>query len=405
MKEGMQKSGCGPMSLATAMIVLIIACGISEDGYPEPFTEKEQEGIESPFRSVCCVSGFVYPSGFDWYEDLSEKDARCSLVVLADGVPKIKVPVGDGYEVSRDPDMHRVLDGNLYTFYSKDGKTVIRRNGAPLFRYDGDEILVDMIARGEDIYTLAHKRSGGGFSYRRNGNILLERFSGETFGRLWSDGDSLCFAFIQPVASASALENRYYVAYDSRAFHIQGPDRLERVWDIMSHKGAPCQLVSLKGIDDVMLVMETSNRRIEIPEGTVMLSCRMFPADSLIGVECLYEYPDGRRESGLWVNASEYMRFESGASIQALKYSGGKAFCILNPDDEGGIIYDGGDLVRMPPEYFCIGNRILTVHEGKSYVALSSRSGGFPVVWHEGQLDTLRINGCASSISFTDTYK
>ena len=405
MKERVNNGGCGPLSLATAMVVLIMACGIKEVGAPDPYMEMEQESIESSIRPVCCVSGFVYPSGYDWYQDPSSKEVRCSLVVFADGVPKIKVPVGDGYEVSRDPDMHRVLDGNLYTFYSKDGKTVFRRNGYPLFRYDGDEVLVDMTISGEDIYTLTHKRSGEGFSYRKNGKILLERFSGETFGKFWHDGDSLCFSYIQPVAMATGVENRYYIAYDSQPILVQNPDKLKRVWDIMSHNGMPCQLISLLGMQDVMLLMDGSQRRIKIPSGARVLSCRLFPADSLIGVECLYEYQDGKRESGIWVEASEYMRFETGSSIQALRYAGGNAYCLLTPEQGEGMIFDAGEIVRMPPEYFCVGTRSMTVHEGELYVAMSSRTGSWPVIWHDNQTDTLRLNGCVSSISFTDLDK
>lgn len=405
MRERMNNCGCGPMLLAAAMVVLVMACGIKEVGTPDLDLEMEQEGIESSIRPVCCVSGFVYPSGYDWYEDPTSKEVRCSLVVFADGVPKIKVPVGDGYEVSRDPEMYRVIDGNLYTFYSKEGKTVFRRNGAPLFRYDADEVLVDMEVRGEDIYSLSHKRSGEGFSYRKNGKVLLERFSGETFGKFWHEGDSLCFAFMQPVALDMGVENRYYVSFESQTVLVQNPNKLDRVWDIMSHNGTPCQLISLLGLQDVMLMVDGSQLRIKIPNGAKMLSCRLFPADNLIGVECLYEYPDGKRESGIWVEASEYIRFETGSSIQALRYTAGNAYCLLTPEQGEGMIFDAGEIIRMPQEYFCVGPRSLDVHEGELYVAMSSRTGGWPLVWHNHQTDTLRVNGCVSSISFTGKGK
>ena len=402
MIERMQNGGCGPMSLATAMIAIVVACGISEVGFSELPKEEEQEGIGSPFRSICCVSGFEYPSGYDWSEDAQRGDVRCTLVVFADGVPKIEVPVGDSYEVSRDHDMHRVVDGNLYTFYSKEGKTVVRRNGAPLFRYDGDEVLVDLSVSGDAVYTLAHRREGGGFSFRKNGEILLERLSGESFGKFWHDGDSLCFAFVQPVVLSQQVEQRYYIVYDSKVADISDMEYMERVWDIMSDGGSPCVLASLRGTGETFLIGDGCQRRIDIPDSARMLSCRLFPADSLMGAECMYEYADGTCESGIWVEGSEYMRFESGRSIQALKYVDGKVYCILNPEDDAGIIFNDGEVESMPSGYFCPDDRSLAVHGGSFYVAMSSRNGGRSIIWHDGQVDTLRLNGCVTSVTFTE---
>ena len=390
------------MTLATAVLTIVVACGISEVGTADVPKDKGQEGIGSPFRSVCCISGFEYPSGYDWNKDDGNGEARCSLVVFADGVPGIKVPVGDGYEVSRDPDMHRVIGGNLYTFHSKDGRTSVRRNGAPLFGYDGDEVLVDMSVKGSDVYTLAHKRSGEGFSFRKNGEVMLERFSGETFGKLWEDGDSLCFAFVHPVAAAGGMDNRYYLVFDSTPVLAQVPDGTIRVWDMMSNGGSPCMLISLNGLFRTLISRNGENRFVEVPDFTKILSCSLFSVNGGFGVECFYSYPDGICESGIWVEGSEYMRFETGCSIQALKYVDGKAYCVLNPDDGPGVIFSAGEMFSMPEDYYCEDDGSLAVHDGRLYVAMSSRKGQPPLVWNDGRLDTLRFNGSISSITFAD---
>lgn len=396
----MHNGGCGPMLLAASMIVVIVACGISEVGAPDQAGTEEKPGISSAVRPVCCVSGFDYPPGFDWGDDHHQEGVKCSLVVFADGIPEIKVPVGDGYEVSDDPDMHRVIDGDLYTFYSKHGKTVMRRNGAPLFRYEGEEVLVDITVVDDNLFTLTHKHSGG-FSYRKNGELLIERLSGETFGRFWNDGDSLCFAFRQPVVKDDGVEQRYYMVCDSNVIPVQIHEEADKIWDLMSENGFPCVLLSLRGTGDTFLFQEGAKRKIEIQESAEILACRLFEADSLIGVECVYEYPDGRYESGIWVDGSEYMRFEAGRSIHSLCYSEGKVYCILNPKDDEGIIFDNGEISTMPEGYYCINESVLSVHEGELYVAMTSKAGLYPLVWHGGQTDTLRLNGCVTSISFT----
>ena len=181
------------MVLAAGALALFVACGISEitDKRAEAAADGYDEGLGSPFRPVCCVTGMSFPSGYDWSAEDASEPVSSSLIVFADGVPKMEIPVGDGYEVSRDPDMHRVVDGSLYTFYSKGGVCVMKRNGAPLFRYDGDEVLMDIRVRGEDVFTLNHKRSGGGHSLRKNGEVVIERMGGETYGRFWEDATRL----------------------------------------------------------------------------------------------------------------------------------------------------------------------------------------------------------------------
>lgn len=397
----MQNSGCGPVTLAAAMAVLVVACGISEIGEVGNLGDEVHEGVALPSRPVCCVSGFEYPPGYDWKEDSQVEEVRCSLVLFADGVPRIKLPVGDGYEISREPDMHRVIDGNLYTFYSKEGRTVMKCNGLPLFRYDGDEVLEDMSVKGEDVFTLSRRRSGGGFSYRKNGQIMLERLSGDTFGKLWEDGDRLCFAFTQPVVLPAGIQQMHYVVCDARPVRYQEEAGVGRIWDITSRDGSVSALLYFEGFGDTFMVGDEIKRWIDIPMLARMLSCEFFHADGLTGVECMYSYPDGTCGSGVWVEGSEYIRFEAGRSIQALRYSDGKLYCILNPEEDAGMIFRDGEMTRMPEGYFCMDERAIAVQDGSFYVAMSSSEGKRPVIWHDGQMDTLRFNGCVSSISFT----
>lgn len=399
--------GCGPMTLALPVIAIMLACGITEirqDAGSEPVLDE----LEFPDRAVCCVTGIEYPSGYDWMEDEATDEVKRSLVVFADAVPCLKVPVGDGYEVSGDSDMHRFLDGNLYTYYSKDSLIVVHKNRAPLFRYHADEVLLDMCLKGSDLHTLSQKMSGG-FSYRINGVLALEKLSGETFGRFWEDEGKVCFAYGQPVAMNGGLDKRYYLVCDSNIMHVPFEQDVSVVWDIMSRHGAPCSLVSSAYDSRTYLLRDGRFLPIDIPLSSSMLSCRMFYADDKMGVECAYETAGGEWEGGVWIEGSEYLRFETDRPISHLSYAEGKVCCVLNPGDseeedssgEGvGLIYDGATLHQMPEGYFCIGSAPVAIHEGELYVALSSNQGDRPVIWHGGQLDTLKMNGYVCSISF-----
>lgn len=391
------------MTIATAVVVFVAACGITEvggdrsDDISDPVVE---DGIGGSVRSVCCVTGMEYPGGYDWTGNGSDTQSRCSLVVFADGVPAMRIPVGDGYEVSPDPEMHRMYDGNIYTFFSKDGNAVVKRNGKPFFRYEGDEVLSDMLVHEGDVHTLTRKRSGG-FAYRKNGAALVERYSGDTFGQLWEDGDSVCFAFCQPVAVQGGMIDRYYLSVNSTVTQVTYESDVVKVWDIRSRHGLPVSLLTSLRYGSVMLCKPDGNRAILLPFSAEMMACRMFDADNKTGVECVYSYGDGTSESGLWIDGAEYIRFETGRSIYSFRYSDGHAYCVLNPENDAGMMFDAGELVEMPMGYHCIGSGSLCVHKGEMYVALSSDSGERPVIWHDGGLDTLRMNGYVCSVSFT----
>lgn len=394
------RSGCGPMTMALPAVLLMIACGISEVG---KFSDESEvdilDGIGNSVRKVCCVTGVEYPAGYDWYDVSSEMPAKCSLVVFADAVPIMKIPVGDGYEISPDPESHKMSQGHLYTFFSKNGISVVKKNGRPLFRYEGDEVLFDMLIRDESVYTLTGKRSGG-FSYRKDGHPLVERLSGELFGRLWEDGDSVCFSFAHPVVQTDRVEMKYYLSVDSEVKPVGFAPEVDKVWDICSRRGRPVSLVTSRRWNAVVMYEENGRKEISLPRSAQMLSCKMFPADSLIGVECVYSYDDGSCESGIWIEGAEYIRFEAGRSISALSYSNGNAYCVLNPEEDKGMIFDAGELHEMPPGYSCMGSRTIAVSDDGMYVAMSSRKGDRPVIWCDGELDTLKMNGYLCTVSF-----
>ena len=128
----------GRLCLMVAALMVMVSCGLEEIGSqpvvgdgiwigPGSVVVGSGSGAGSE-QKVWYAVGVDYPQEYDWRADMEKGSVRCSLVVFADGVPMMKVPVGDEYEVSSDPDMHRVLGGNLYTDYSTSDETVIKRN-------------------------------------------------------------------------------------------------------------------------------------------------------------------------------------------------------------------------------------------------------------------------------------
>ena len=84
----------------------------------------------------------------------------------------------------------------------------------------------------------------------------------------------------------------------------------------------------------------------------------------------------------------------------------------LQPSDQinslykgkGGVIYRSGEFHTMPTGYAVMGPDTIKSIDGILYVGLSSLDGGKPIVWKDGVVDTLNINGYISAIYSEPEY-
>ena len=103
--------------LIAVMLLMAVSCGLREIGgdlpqknegvWKGPGADLKPGGSGAVKRSVWYVTGFDYPEGYDWMSDPEAGSVKCSLVVYANAVPMLKIPVGSEYHTSADPDMHR----------------------------------------------------------------------------------------------------------------------------------------------------------------------------------------------------------------------------------------------------------------------------------------------------------
>ncbi len=358
-------------------------------------------GKTDPEKQVVYVTAMDYPDGYNWKVDREKGTVRCSLVVYADGVPKMKVPVGDEYEVSSDPDMHRMMDGHLYTDFSTDSETVIKKDGKDAFRYSGREMICDMIEYEGDIYTLGHSRTGNGFTYRKNGEIILERRNGRSFGRLHKDGDSISFAFAESVDSAEGEWERYYMAVDGEVSQTAVRDDVRKVWDIVPVDGETCYLASVVGISAPVLFISGEMKALNMPESSRMLTCRILPSEGILCAEGLCQRDNKPLTSGLWREDGQVYLFADGMTVSSVCTGGDGVCCVLNSSSlmKKGVIYRCGETYSMPLGYGSVGGDSAVVIDGILHVGLSSLTGAGPLIWKDGQTSPLKINGFISTVS------
>lgn len=386
------------------MVLAVLSCGVEEVGRrPEGNREDVWTGpgmnAGSGSKEVCYITCFDYPCGYDWRTDPQKGSVKCSLVVFADGLPMMKIPVGDAYEVSSDPDMHRMIEGHLYTDYCTDSETVIKKDGKTVLHYPGREMICGMIVDSDTVYTLAHPRQGDGFTYRKNGKIILERSSGRTFGRLYCDGGSICFAFTEPVLSAGEEIERYYHCMDGHITQTALRDDVRKVWDIMSYKGEVCYIASLTGVEKPVLFYDGIMNALVMPEDSEPLSFRMMAAEKPIFWEGLFITSDHTIASALWLRPGYCVSFEEGMVANSCFVAGDGICCAFNPAALGGVIYRAGEEFIMPAGYATMGARCGAMANGIFYLGLSSQEGGCPKIWKDGKLEPLDICGYIASVS------
>lgn len=363
-------------------------------------------GVQDSSKTVCYVTGVSYPEGYDWRADPEKGSVKCSLVVYADGIPMMKVPVGDKYEVSADPDMHRMIGGHIFTDYSTDTETVIKKDGKEIFRYPGREMICGMLADGDDVYTLGQSRQGKGFAFRKNGYVLIERQNGRTFNRLHRDRDSICFAFCEPVASSDGVIERYYHVTNGQIRQVALREDVKKVWDILSVDNEICYLASVVGIAEPVLFCGTSMSALEMPASSQMLTCRIVPGCDETGVEGVCLSAGMPFRSCIWVDGHRNQIFAPGYTVSSLCGIQGGVCCTVNPYGSlaEGLIFRCGEAFEMPEGYVSMGSSPLKVIDGILHVGLSSLDGDKPVIWKDGIVTEVDINGFISTISTNKDY-
>ena len=395
--------------LFAAIMTAVLSCGISEFGGRSDDGStggiwgglNDSHGESVSVRKVSYITAMEYQKGYDWRADEARETVKCSLVVYEDGTPVMKIPVGKTYEISPDPDKHRIIDGHLYTDYSTPTETVIKCDGRQRFRYPGCEYICGMDIIGDDLYSLG--QSVDGVTLRKNGEILLNRRGAALVGEFVNDRDSLCFAFCEQVTGASLY--RYYASVNGRVSQVAVRDDIKTVWDILVRHDQVIYVASLVGVGAPVLVTGDSMIQLSCPVGVSLVSCKIFKAGSSIGVEGICRLRNGRHCNMIWLDGSRICTYIGKGNVAAIDTADDGVFFVMNPPDRdsNGTIYRSGELMDMPKGYTAVGNGCVRVINGILHVGLSSLDGRKPILWKDGIVDSLNINGYISAIYHIDS--
>ena len=132
----------------------------------------------SPAGEHVYLTAVRFPDGYAWDLDTCAVDGEVWIDLYRDGEKVRSIPAG----ASVHPDMHRYKAGHLYTDWSTDTETVVAREGAELFRFEGRESVRGFLVREDGVHTLGQDRDGNGFTYRIDGRIVYRSETGTVLG-------------------------------------------------------------------------------------------------------------------------------------------------------------------------------------------------------------------------------
>ena len=401
------KNLAGKAVTAFSTVLTMLACGLSEIGGDQdvnpdggiwggPVEDNDGAGI---LQQICYMTAMDYRDGYNWLADQERGSVKCSLVVYADGRQIMKVPVGEEYETGSDPDMHRIINGHLYTDYSTSDQTVIKRDGIQMFRYPGRESICGMRVSGEDIYTVGQNRSGEGFAFRKNGEVLMSREAGGIIGTVNSGHDSMPFAFYEAIRSSEGDISRYYVSRGGKVSQVAVRDDIQKVWDIICGEDTETYVASLVGVASPVMFVGGSMVLLTLPKKSVLLSASLYGSVENPGVELLYS-SGSAIYSMLWQDGKTQITFPKGRTASSVCVQNEGLCCAVNSSSSSaaGLIYRCGELHDMPAGYSCVGGDVVCMVNGILNVGLSSRKGDSPLIWKDGETQALNINGYISSV-------
>ena len=137
-----------------------------------------------------------------------------------------------------------------------------------------------------------------------------------------------------------------------------------------------------------------------MPSGASMISCRLFDADGQTGAEGVYRLADGTWHNAVWLKGKMIFVFPKDKAVSAFKVHADRITCVMNPEtvSDHGMIYNDREVYDMPRGYAVMGNNAVGMKDGILHIGLSSMEGRCPVVWKDGHIDSLHVNGYISSI-------
>ena len=338
-----------------------------------------------------------FPDGFAWDLDTCAVDGEVWIDLYRDGEMVRSQPAG----ASVHPDMHRYTGGHLYTDWSTDTETVLSRDGAELFRFEGREAIRGFLVREDGVHTLGQDRDGSGFTYRIDGRTLYRSETGAVLGgpdapgaaggALTEFGEDVFYVCCLP----SERGKEYHVMRNAERY--QSFPTSEWTLDVLFSGGKVSRVLSKPR----SLVLEVDGKETRLP---------------LNGREvCLWSRLAAWEEDVVALVCAQ----AAGAKRFFLQTAGGKTFTPFSGETVSDVLSDGermgwtvtdgrGDLLRVRwsdggvtegTGGFLVSGRCALLRGGRLFLALTGRDGAPNRLQEDGVHTDFPFNGYFTSVT------
>lgn len=335
---------------------------------------------------TCHALCLDYPEGYDWVADSGDGNTDCSIVMFADAVPVLKLSTGDAYEVSADPQRCRVRSGCLYTDFTDGTTTVIRKDGEEIIRYDGAEEVVALEVVEGRVHMLCQPKDGSGFVYRADGTAVVSREDGVLCGGLDVFGKSVGFCF--------GRRSEYYKVVDGKVSLLEMDEDVGKVLDVAMYDGDLCVLAMTEDRPEPVLLRRGERRSIKYFSTLDILSATFLETDSLCVRVRHRTRSSGLTSDMLWMGDHRFRQPRRWCMLSSVTVDGTGYHAVANPSEiQPGGIFSNLYQYELPQSYHIYGDGCAVIKDSLLHVGLTSGTGMNPVIWRDGIMDTLDVNG------------
>ncbi len=330
------------------------------------------------------ITGIEYPEGVSWQMDAGSGVEGSKLFLMTDTVRLVELDVGADYCISSDADMHRFIDGHLYTDYVTDSTTIIKRDGATVLQLSVRETIESMYVKDGSIYTLGVPRSGSGWNYRCNGVNLMSRTGSSLIGELYEDSGQVIFAFSESVSGSS---DKYFVVRDGEAEVVDADGKMSSIEDIRVIDGNVHFVGVLSGKKGRYYCDGTS---YTVMDGTTKndmsgdLQIYYASGDVFIG---------GSFGSGSAVWTGTDLSCEIDGRILKMTVAKDSYYCAVRKTDGGLSIYCEDEELPVTEGYSLIYAKHIATDGYECFVGLNRTADNMPAIWKSWQVTDLSFNG------------
>ena len=337
-----------------------------------------------------------FPDGYAWDLDTCAVEGEVWIDLYRDGERVRSIPAG----ASIHPDMHRYRGGHLYADYSTPTETVLSRDGAELFRFEGRETLRGFLVREDGVHTLGQDRDGDGFTYRIDGRTVFRSETGsvlgssdtpgEPGGALIEYGDDVYYVCCFP----SERGKEYQVMRNAER-HLAFPVS-DGTLDVLFADGKVARVQRRSR----SFVVEVDGKTTSLAlGGGSFLWCRMIPwEDDVLVLLCVIG-TDGKRYL-LKTAGGKTLTTVAGETVSDL-LSDGKRMGWTVTDEKGDLIrvrwHDG--TVTESLGGTLVSGRCALVRDGRLFLALTGRDGAPNRFQEDDAHKDIPFNGYFTSVT------